>query len=280
MNKFLFTFISLILISIVIISCEKPQINPFDPASKNYIKPSVELISGPNEGEKVSSNNVTFVWKGNTDKNEFRYKLVYRTANEVIQDWTPWSDVTTATFNYLDDGKYSFIIETRYKGNPEATIFARNWEVEAIVGPAVKFYKLKNVVSLGSDFDIELWCEDVKNVRGTSFTLIFDKDNFKLNSVTKGSLPRSINIEQVVLPDFSNPTIVDNVNKNGKVEITTGFISEDGLSGTGSILKFNFKTLNKRGDFNILAQNFILIDTSKAQIMLASHTISSLVQVK
>lgn len=267
------------LMIILSLSCEKERLNPLDPESKNYVKPSVEIVSGPSENEKVNSDVVTFVWKGNTDKNEFRYKLVYLNTNEVIHDWSPWSNVNTATFDYLDDGRYSFIIETRYKGNPaDVTTFVRNWEIDAVASPAIKFYKLKNITGAGNEFYLEMWFDNIANVRGVTFTLIFDRNNINLVSISSGNLARTNLIQQVVLPDFNSQGIVNEVNRNGRVDITTGFISEKGLSGTGSILNFKFKALNK-GNFNINAQNLIVIDPEKKQIQLSRQSANAVIQV-
>ncbi|CUT04145.1 hypothetical protein [Candidatus Chrysopegis kryptomonas] len=243
-KKFLFAV--LLLLS----SCMKQFDNPLDPESAAYIPPSVEITS-PGENEIVNSTSVTVSWIGNKpEANEYRYRLVG------YSDWSQWTTLTSATFNYLDDVEYTFEIEVRYKGQNDVRRFSRKFKVDGVKGPTLKFYKLRNVLtSSGQEFTIDVWIEEVNRFKSGSFKVYFNPNEALLVSVSKGDYVRNSGFEQIITPDFSLQKTIDEANTKGYVEITTGILATSqgfvSLSGSGDIVKLKFVARAWSGRFQL-----------------------------
>ncbi len=221
-----FTFLS---------SCVKEFENPLDPESPNYKPPSVQILEGPSEGGIVSNNTVTFRWAGNVPKgNEFRYRLVgYLGADFIMyRDWTSWSTETSVTFDNLDDLLYKFELETRYIGQENVFKTSRRFRVEWITGPTVKFFKLKSEATVGSEFFVGLWIEEIGNFKSGSFKISFDKNIVEFKGVERGKFPQDNRLEQVIVPDFSLQKTLDEANNNGEINVATGVMLSSLSSST------------------------------------------------
>lgn len=240
--------------------------NPLDPDSKNYISPSVEIIS-PQEGELINSTSLTVTWVGNKpEANEYRFRLVG------YSEWSDWTNVTSVTFTYLDDGEYVFEIEVRYRGQNDIRKFVRSFKVDAVKGPTLKFYRLRNVVdSLGKDFTIQVWIEEVESFKRGSFKVYFNKSEILLMGVTKGDFVKGRGFEQVIAPDFNLQGAIDEANERGYVEIDTEIFATNSdlssLSGSGDIVKLKFKVRALRSylelrDIVLFGENGVKIDAN------------------
>lgn len=221
-------------------SCVRQFDNPLDPESKFYSPPSVE-ITNPQEGEVINSTSVTINWNGNRpDANEFRFRLVN------YSDWSNWTNITGATFDYLDDVEYTFEIEVRYKGQSEIRKSTRKFKVDGVRGPTLKFYKLRNVASsTGQEITVQVWVEDVNKFKSGSFKVYFDKSALVFTGLEKGDFVRQSGLEQIILPDFNLQKTIDEANNKGYVEVTTGVLATGSaltsLSGSGDIVKLKFR---------------------------------------
>ena len=160
-------YLVLILTFFFFSSCTREFNNPLDPESLAYTPPSVEIVK-PFENETISSTAVTIMWVGNKpEANEYRFRLVD------YSDWSEWTTATSASFDYLDDAEYTFEIEVRYKGHTDVRKFSRKFKVDAINGPTLKFYKLKNIVNLGGEFYVSVWVEEVINFKSVQVLFSF-----------------------------------------------------------------------------------------------------------
>jgi len=258
-------YLVLILTFFFFSSCTREFNNPLDPESLAYTPPSVEIVK-PFENETISSTAVTIMWVGNKpEANEYRFRLVD------YSDWSEWTTATSASFDYLDDAEYTFEIEVRYKGHTDVRKFSRKFKVDAINGPTLKFYKLKNIVNLGGEFYVSVWVEEVINFKSVQFEVKFDKDKLSLLSVQKGNYVVSRGLDQIVVPDFSLQKVLDEVNNSGKIGISTGVLATSGagpvsLNGSGEIIKLKFRA--KGGGHSYLKFENITMLNSNGDVIL------------
>ncbi len=281
--------ISLTLILFTLSSCKKELSNPFDPESPNYESPSVRFVSGPGQNETITTSTVSFSWQGNSDINIFRYKLVGYKGNDSIiyQDWTNWSKSKSVTFDYLDDLTYVFKLQTRYEDRPEIAEISSSFKVDWIKGPTLKFFKLKNDVLTGSEFNIEVWLEDVQGFKSGNFKVRFDRNALKFVGVQRGKFPQENRLDQVIVPDFGVQKVVDEVNSKGEVEITTGVMLSSSsspsdppyLNGSGDIVVLKFRALNITGQHSLEFGDVNILDYNGAQISI-QQTKRAIVNVK
>ncbi|CUS76321.1 cohesin domain-containing protein [Candidatus Kryptobacter tengchongensis] len=267
--KFLFLSFIFFLFS----SCKREFHNPLDPESPAYIPPSVEIVS-PVENETINSTSVTILWFGNRpDVNEYRYRLID------YSDWSEWTNATSATFDYLDDVEYTFEIEVRYRGSTDVRRFSRKFKVDAVKGPTLKFYKLRNIVKLGNEFYISVWIEDINKFKSAGFKVDFNKDVLSFLSLQEGEFVLRSGLGQVIVPDFSLQRFIDEVNSKGEIEVTTGVFGNtsvgSSLSGSGEIIKFKFKAKEigegyfELKDVNVLDEDgnsVMILQTPKAYV--------------
>ena len=236
-------YLFLAFVFLLLSSCAREFNNPLDPESSTYTPPSVEIVS-PAENETVSSPTVTISWRGNRpDVNEYRFRLVG------YSDWSEWTSAMSTTFDYLDDVEYVFEIEVRYRGRADVRKFSRKFRVDAVKGPTLKFYRLRNIVNLGSELYISVWIEDVNRFKSAGFKVKFRKDVLDFLSLQRGDFVSSSGLEQMIVPDFSLQRVIDEVNSKGEIEITTGVLGRTStgpfsLNGSGEIVGLRFRAKN------------------------------------
>lgn len=271
-------FILLILLSLFIMSCDvlttqvedvNPDDNPIDPDNPDFIPPTTTLISAPDEGEIISVDNVTFKWRGNDPSCTFSYHL----NNEI---WSEWTQDTLVTYTYLDEGEYSFSVKSRYptgaEEDPEKSV---SFTIDAVKGPALRFYKKKVETPAGSNFQIEVWAEEISGLAIISINIDFNTNYLQVQNLN------IYNDETAFLrKNGGNIIEVHNFdNSNGNITVYLSRTDTDplGVDGSGAlfIISFTAKSkgtthlnFNDNCSFRTSENNLIAINKMESAIIL------------
>ena len=152
--------------------------NPLDPENPDYIPPEVTILS-PTEGDVIEASSVTFSWMGNETDMLYRYS--------VDSVWSDWDLSETITIDYIDEGFHGFAVQSSYITGDTSTIESISFTVDAVEGPALMFYPRRQVTSQGSSVQFQVLAEEVYNVAGAEFTILFDPTELQINSAAAGS---------------------------------------------------------------------------------------------
>ena len=114
--------------------------NPRDPENPDtYVAPLTTITSGPSEGSTVNTSTVTFEYESNADLFQTRIDS---------GSWSVWSSALSTTFEYLDEGPYTFEVRSAYDpgtGAPtdiEETPKSVTFIVNAVTGPSLRLSPL------------------------------------------------------------------------------------------------------------------------------------------
>lgn len=205
-----------------------------------------EIIEGPAENEVLNVDQAYFKWRGSSASFDYRFKLMIidRITKQPAEylEFTEWNSETDKLFDNLDEGLYVFQIQASYAGADPITL-ERRFEVDAVQGPSVLFYKTETIGELGNYAEVNIWIEDMDSLTVLSFGVNFDKSMVELDSVAKGDFITGLNMEQFLAPEIS--LVKEEVNQKGSVLFTTGFMPQAGnsaksISGAGKIVKLIF----------------------------------------
>jgi len=188
----------------------------------DYIRPTTNIISGPEDGGTVDTSMVTFTWEIE-DGSEYSYSL--NNAN-----WSNWSsDEYTATFDYLDEDSYLFIVKSRY--NPlieEEEPQEISFTVNALQGPGLRVYPLLSEVNIYSTTHFSIYTEEVSGLVLAEFQISFDPDIVKILSYTRGDM----------FDDVFSAFVVEEA--YGLLQVNFSTLGDTGFMGSGEIVDVLF----------------------------------------
>ena len=264
--------LSLYLLIVVFLSCDEVAViqnNPYDPSNPNYTAPQVNLIAGPTEGSLINTHVVTFQWEGNELVSEYRYNIDHRHDS---LSWSDWSEQTSVSINYLDEGDHTFSVQSRYDSGDTSEAATVNYLVDAVKGPALIFYPRKQIVSLGGTTSFQIIAEEVEDLTAAEFTITFEPDRLSVISVTQGSFFKEQG-ESIFLHEYTND--------NGLLTISTLFLGGDipGINGTGVLAVIDF-TVNKTGNSSILFDGDEVFRNPQNLNITIKATVSGIVEVE
>ncbi|MFH0733772.1 MAG: hypothetical protein V1773_04255 [bacterium] len=251
--------ILLLSVTFVINSCNSGNPTEVPPAF-------VQLLQAPNENEIITVSSVSFIWRGSEEKFQFRYRLLSIDNNSAYDyiDWTSYTSLTEIEFKNLDEGKYRFELEGKnlgFVGSP----LTRTFFIDAVKGPSVSFNKLETKSNIGKIDSVSIWMEDVDSLTAFNFVINFNPKIINVVSVNSGKYITDNNFNQIILPDFSNSSVLTTVNKSGRLEVNSAVLMTltsfpyNYVSGSGKILNIKFKGIAK-GTTNL---EFIVIELKK-----------------
>jgi len=207
--------------------------NPYDSTATEHIPPQTTIIAGPEDNEVINNHTVTFQWTGNETAKAYFYSL----DNQACDDWT--SD-TTATFELLDEGEHLFsVVSKTPAGEIEDNPPLRQFQIDAVQGPALRFFPRKVRVATNETFIVEVVVEEVTDLMGLYVELPLNPDGLELidREIYLGTSDflskESQNILTVDVEDLTNNLL----------KITLGRVSDinAGVSGTGKIIQLTYR---------------------------------------
>jgi hypothetical protein len=213
--------------------------------------PFLEIIEGPADGDVLTVNYVTFGWQGSDNSIEFKYRLLALDEDNfptLYYDWSPYQKVNEVTFENLDESRYRFEVMARSDGQ-EGGPATRQFEINAFQGPSMSFFKSETEMGVGQTDSISAWLEDVDSISAVHLVVAFDPNYLQLEEVSKGSFVERENFELIIVPDFENTSVLDQVNQTGKIEINTAVLAtlytlpNKSLYGSGNLLTFKFRAI-------------------------------------
>ncbi len=207
--------------------------NPIDSTASEHIPPQTTIIAGPEDNEVINNHTVTFKWSGNETATEYFYSL----DTQACSDWT--SD-TTATFELLDEGEHLFTVVSKTPaGEIEDNPPLRQFQIDAVQGPALRFFPRKVIVQPNDVFSVEVYLEEVANLSGLFLELPKETGSLELNNweVYKGS-------QSLLAKDsesFLDVVDEDDINQMLKVSLGRISSSDPEVNGTGAVMRLDYK---------------------------------------
>ena len=206
-----------------------PPDNPFDAGNPNYVSPTAVIVSGPSEGEMINSTAVSIAWEGNESASEYRY-------NFDSSIWSEWSDATSKTFDYLDEGNHNFEIQARsINGIEQLTAASRSFTVNALEGLTVVVFPYGQTGSAGDTLMYQIIVDEVIDLSAIEYRMIFDNQYLELIDVYNGSIVDEWDGIPLVITEVSDSS----------VSMTMVSVESDNnaFSGSTSIATIGFRVL-------------------------------------
>ena len=277
----LFNRIGFIIIALLVIfSCEPPENDEvevecdplFDPncGSAEY-NPETTIIvpSSP-----VNTSSISISWEGGIAFSQFSYRLLPLSYGDnpinLYIDWSDWSPDTAVTLEQLDEGDYNFYVKSRFGDTEEANPDSVNFTIDAITGPALRIYPLRQEVTPNSSFDVDIYLEEIESVENIIFLKIYI--DFNPEFLTYAGFEK--NAGEYDLSLFPSPT-----NETSQIIIEGGLLDSN-ISGTGPIGKLTFVTnpQAETAQINISESTFYMLGSSNDTLTFSS-TVGGLIQV-
>ena len=214
-----------------VLSCEDTtptRDNPLDEEGGDYIAPIIGLLDIV-DGDILYSESIEFTWEGNELVTEYRYK--YDSF-----DWTEWSESTSATLSYLDEGDHQLSVQSRYLNGDTSDVTSVSFIVDAVAGPALMFYPRRHFAQAGETVTFQIMAEEVTNLMMSEIHLEYDPAKLEIMSVSQGSF----------FQNGQNSIFLYEINTEaGAVQINTTLLDGDNpaVSGTGDLAEIQVKLL-------------------------------------
>ena len=220
--------VQIILFVLILFSCKQNPVfdNPYDEDNNpDYETPETSIINNSIDGTTVETSIVTIEWEGNEFVSEYSYKY-----DE--SEWSEWTSTTSYDLEYLDEGGHSFSVKGRYinlvEDETPATVL---FTVDAVKGPGLRIFPLYIEVENDDSFELYLYGEDLAEVVFAEIHIGYDQSIISLIKVGKGDLLSN---------DDDSILIVDQDDGEVSINIASNFTNQDGLNGTGALVKLTF----------------------------------------
>ncbi len=134
-----------------------------------------------------------------------------------------------------------------FVGSPLTRIFY----VDAVKGPSLSFNKISTRSKVGVTDSVNIWMEDVNNLSACRFVISFNPKVINLVSVGNGKFILDNNFNQIIVPDFTNPNVISEANRTGKIEINSAVLMtlltypNNFISGSGKLVNLRFVGIAK-----------------------------------
>lgn len=240
--------------------------NPRDPETPNtYEAPLTTITVGPSEGSTVSTSSVTFTYESNADLFQTQVN-----GGDWL-GWSGWTQETSTTLDYLDEGSYTFEVRSAYdpgEGQPtdiEETPPSIYFIVDAVAGPSLRLSPLLIETTTGVEFELELIAEDVTNLMAVKAVINYDPSKITVVQIVEGNFLTSTGGSQA---SYFN---TDPVSGTIEINIGTAAGSPPGVSGTGIVATIILRGLtNAESDLTFDQGSTELRDSDNQTISISS----------
>ena len=246
-----FRILSLILF--LLFSCDDAlEFNPLDPENNpDFEAPETTITVTDLDGSTLDTSSVTIDFEGNDLVVEYAYSLNGG-------DYSDWTNSTSVTYDYLDEGAYTFSVKGRYiTGDEDETPAIANFSVDMVGDNGIRAYPL--LTEIGTATDVNIHAEVVEDLVFFSFQIQYDPAVLTIDAsaITRGSLISGIT-DYAFLPKSIS---------TGLIEISYTALGSSGVSGTGSLANITLSG-NAEGSssLQIINPQFGYIDGSVVQV--------------
>ena len=233
---------------LIFFSCEEPPELGLDP--DEFVPPETVLVTLSET--TFTSSSITIEWAGNESSRIFDYRLEYDDDPSIPHIWSA-PDTTSANFvNFLDldEGAYTFYISSRFDTDNIEIEQSISFIVDAISGPSLRIYPLNQTAQTGDTIDVYLYMEEVSPesaVTGLEVDIEINANELTFDTTyTQGALVAGLSATGITTI-WPNPSY----SEDGATMSIIGVVEGNGLSGTGSLMKFSITVLASAGTHNI-----------------------------
>ena len=253
-----FKHIVAILFALLLIGCEELPVTDSifeeDPGEWDPQISNLEVNMG-------NGNTGTIDWQANEFALESSWMLESHSySGQFLETYTPnntWSDwdlnshanCCYAIMNNLDDGQYTFHVKSRIELLEQEEASTVDFEIDAISGPALRIYPLRQKVDVDDEISVYIYFEEVPEdsaVTGLDFDIVIDTGlEFITDSFNYGDLIANF-LGTTIFPD-------PNYSDDGRTLSIVGVAdsSGTGIYGTGSIATFRLRVIGSWGEYDI-----------------------------
>ena len=211
---------SLLITSLLLfLSCEESlDLNPLDSENNpDFVAPETTITVTDLDGGTLDTSTVTITFEGNDLVVEYAYSLNGG-------DYSDWTTSTSVTYDYLDEGDYTFSVKGRYEsGDEDETPASASFSVDMVGIKGIRVYPLLTQTTT----DVNIYAEVVENLVFFSFQIQFNPTilSIDVEDIVRGSLISGI-AEYAFLPKEISA---------GLIEVSFTALGSIGVSGTGSL---------------------------------------------
>lgn len=258
---------SVLIISLLLfLSCdEELSINPLDVENNpEYVEPETTITNTDLDGSTLDTSAVTISFGGNDLVVEYAYSFNG-------SDYSDWTTSTSATYDYLDEGAYTFSVKGRYvTGDEDETPATIGFTVDAIQGPALALYPRRHITTSNNPVTFQLMAEEVDSLMSATITISYDTASLEIISVSQGDIFTGTGVSVFIDESAS-----------GSLIINTMFMGGDSpsVSGTGILAILQVKALTT-GSHTLSLDGTQLLKTHTNRSITITQTVNGLVVIE
>jgi hypothetical protein len=168
--------------------------------------------------------------------------MQFRTKLDAAE-WTSYSSTTTVTYIDLDEYDHVFSIQAQYPSGDTGEEVAIPFTVDAVAGPALMLLPKSFQVSVGAQFDLQLWVDETDPIAGVSTAISYDPSRLRVSSVDFLELDSEsfllLNGGQLI--SFSE---IDNISGIVELDCAVTEGSPRNVAGSGVIARITFEHIS------------------------------------
>jgi len=240
--------------------------NPLDQENPEYTPPQVTFVSpSPQESEIVESSEVNFQWHG--------YMVdEYRTKFD-DGEWQDWTEETSATFQYLDEGPHIFSAQGRYVSGDTSAVVSINFSVDAVEGPALMFFPRRRIATtVGQTVAFQVMVEEVEDLSAVECTITFNPEILEVTHISEGSIFKSQG-ESIFLNNYDNDV--------GTITISSALLGgyNPSIDGTDYVAIIEMEIKKKRRETLTIDESAVFRNPNNKSISI-NEIINGLVEIE